>query len=129
MATEAMNKGTQAQPVARAERRPVYTPPVDIIETPDGLRMLLDMPGVEPGDIDIQYENGVLTIEGKVQPRKREGVEYLLCEYGVGDYFRSFALGEGIDANKIEASFDDGVMTLTLPKAEALKPRKIEIKS
>jgi len=117
--------------VRRAEpmrSRRVYTPPVDIIEQKDGLLMLLDMPGVEPDGIHIQYENGLVTIHGKVQPREAEQAQYLLREYGTGDYYRSFTVGEGIDVNKIEACCKDGVVTLHLPKSEALKPRRIEVK-
>jgi HSP20 family protein len=106
----------------------VYTPPVDIIERPDGLVMLLDMPGVESKDIDIQYENGLLTVHGKVQSREPENASWLVHEYGTGDYHRSFTVGEGIDTGKIEAELKDGVMRLSLPKAESLKPRKIEVK-
>ena len=115
----------RAEP-ARSGR--VYTPPVDIVEQPDGLLLLADVPGVDGSDIDIQYENGLLTIHGKVKPRQQDRSRCLLCEYGVGDYYRSFTIGEGIDANRIEAELREGVMRLHLPKSEALKPRKIAVK-
>ncbi len=129
MATQtAVRRREQAEPVERGHR-PVYAPAVDIVETKDGLVMLLDMPGVEPGDIDIQYENGLLAIHGKVKPREPEQATWLVHEYGTGDYRRSFTVGEAIDIDKIEAEYKNGVMRLHLPKAESLKPRRIEVKS
>ena len=132
-----MNKGqsiTKAEgDVTRAEQtrdRQVYSPHVDIIEQEDGLLLLADMPGVIARDIDIQYEDGQLTIVGKVEPRQDDSkTSYLLREYGVGDFYRSFRVGDGIDVDSIRAELKDGVMTLHLPKAEALKPRKIAVQS
>lgn len=87
----------------------VYTPPVDIVEQKDGLFLLVDMPGVEPAGLDIQYENGLLTIHGKVEQRDSRDVNWLLHEYGTGDYYRSFTVGEGIDSTKIQAELKHGV--------------------
>lgn len=116
--------------VERARDRRTYAPNVDIIETADEFLVLADMPGVAPDAIDIQYEQGVLTMHGRVDPRQdEENTSYLLYEYGVGDFYRSFRLGEGIDAEKIEARLKDGVMELHLPKSEASKPRKIRVKT
>ncbi len=119
--------------VARVERtrdRRTYAPNVDILETAEEYLVLADMPGVAPNAIDIQYEQGVLTMHGRVEPRQDEDqTAYLLREYGVGDYYRSFRLGEGIDADKIEARLKDGVMELRLPKSESIKPRKIAVKA
>jgi len=117
--------------VARVERtrdRRTYTPNVDIIETSDEFLVVADMPGVAADAVDIRYEQGVLTMHGRVEPRQNEETtSYLLQEYGVGDYYRSFRLGEGIDPDKIEAHLKDGVMELHLPKSEASKPRKIAV--
>jgi len=116
--------------VERARDRRTYTPNVDIIETADEFLVLADMPGVTPNAIDIQYEHGVLTINGRVEPRQDEDkTGYLLCEYGVGDFYRSFRLGENINPDKIEARLNNGVMELHLPKSEASKPKKIAIKT
>jgi HSP20 family protein len=105
--------------VSRVERtrdRRTYTPNVDIVETSNEFLVLADMPGVAPDAIDIQYEQGVLTMQGRVEPRQEEDkTGYLLREYGVGDYYRSFRLGEGIDPAQIEARLKDGVMELHLP--------------
>lgn len=123
--TKSQNDVRRAEPT---QARRVYTPPVDIIEQKDGLFMLIDMPGADPEGVDVQYENGTLTIHGKVAPRQPQDAHYLLREYGTGDYYRSFTVGEGIDAGKIDAEYRNGVLKLHLPKAEALKPRKIEVK-
>ncbi len=88
------------------------------------------MPGVRADDIDIRYEQGLLTLQGRVEPRQQEAsTNYLLREYGVGDFYRSFRVGEGIDPDKIQAELNDGVMKLHLPKAEAAKPKKIPVRS
>lgn len=119
--------------VSRVERtrdRQTYMPNVDIIETPDAFVVLADVPGVSADGVDIRFEQGVLTLHGRVEPRQdEEHTCYLLREYGVGDYLRSFQIGEGIDSEKIEASLKDGVMELRLPKSEACRPRKITVKA
>jgi len=119
--------------VVRGERtrdRQVYSPNVDIMENKDGLVLKADMPGVGIKDIDIQYEDGLLTLHAKVEPRQDDSnTSYLLREYGVGDFYRSFRVGEGVEVDQIRAELKDGVMTLHLPKAEALKPRKIAVRA
>ncbi len=107
-----------------------YVPNVDIIEQNDKLLLLADLPGVRPDDVEINYERGELTIHGKVSPRQDpENTNYLLREYGVGDFYRSFQIGEGVDHSRIEAELHDGVLTLTLPKSPDVLPRKIELKT
>jgi len=109
---------------------PIYVPLVDILEHDDKLTLRANMPGVSASDLDIQYERGTLTIYGKVAPRQDEQkTTYLLREYGVGDFRRTFQVGEGIDAAKIAAELRDGVLTLNLPKAAALLPRKIKVQA
>ena len=98
-----------------------FIPNVDILENDTELLLLADVPGAQAGDIDIDYEHGRLTIQARVTPRQTgNGTRYLMCEYGVGDYRRSFEVGEGIDADKIHAEIADGVLTLHLPKTQAL---------
>ncbi len=106
-----------------------YRPNVDIVEHADELLVLADLPGAAGEDIDIDFEDGSLTIHAKVAPRQQEGMEYLVHEYGVGDYYRTFRVSEVIDASKITADYADGVLTLHLPKAESTKPRKIDVKT
>jgi len=128
-----MTAKKNAGEVARVERtrdRHTYVPNVDIIETSDEFLVVADMPGVAANAVDIRYERGVLTIHGKAEPRQdEEKTSYLLREYGIGDYYRSFQLGEGINPDKIEARLKDGVMELRLPKSEASKPKKIAVKT
>jgi HSP20 family protein len=87
------------------------------------------MPGVKPDEIDIKFENGTLTIYG-VAERKDvyENGGFLLREYGIGDYYRAFEISEHIDAERISAEYRDGVLTLHLPKVEAAKARRIEVR-
>jgi HSP20 family protein len=104
-----------------------YRPNVDILEQEDGLVVLADMPGAKSDAIDVKFEDGVLEIHAAVAPRDGDGPTYLLQEYGVGDYYRSFQVSEAIDASKISAQYADGVLALRLPKTEAVKPRKIAV--
>ena len=103
-----------------------YSPVVDIYETDDAITLLADLPGVEKDGLNIHVEDRQLTITGEVkQPEDR--LQPLYSEYGIGGYSRTFRLGDTIDQSKISASLKDGVLTLALPKADRLKPRKIEI--
>jgi HSP20 family protein len=104
-----------------------FTPRVDIIENDQELLLEADMPGVKVDDLDIKFENGELTLHGKCAER-HPGVNFLMEEYGIGDFYRSFAISQDIDADKITADLNNGVLTVRLPKAEAVKPRKIAVK-
>jgi len=104
-----------------------YRPSVDILEQADELVVVADVPGTTGDDIDVDFEDGTLTIHAKVKPRQEEGLEYLVREYGVGDYYRTFRVSEAIDSSKITAEYSEGVLTLHLPKAEAARPRKIAV--
>jgi HSP20 family protein len=104
-----------------------YRPQVDILEQQDELLVLADLPGARSDAIDVKFEDGMLEIYATVPPRQDADRDYLMQEYGVGDYYRSFHVSEAIDAGKISADYADGVLTLRLPKAEALKPRKIAV--
>jgi HSP20 family protein len=106
-----------------------YRPNVDILEHAEELVVLADVPGATGEQIDIDFEDGTLTIHAKVKPRQDENTRYLVQEYGVGDYYRTFRVSEAIDAAKISAEYADGVLTLHLPKAESTKPRKIAVKA
>jgi HSP20 family molecular chaperone IbpA len=120
----------EAAEIERVHGGRTYVPAVDIIETKEEMLLIADTPGARAEGIEINYERGRLTIEARVQPRQSEDrTQYLLREYGVGDFSRSFDVGEGIDASKIEAEIADGVLTLHLPKAAELQPRKIAVKA
>lgn len=105
-----------------------YVPVVDILERPDELLLLADVPGARADGIDIDYDRGTLTIAARVTPRQAPAQTFMLQEYGVGDFVRTFQVGEGIDASKIEAELNGGVLRLHLPKAEAAKTHKIAVK-
>lgn len=111
----------------QTREHPVFTPRFDIYEKDEEIVLWGDLPGVQPEDLDIRFEGGQLTIHGKV-PQRQENVQYLLSEYGVGDFQRSFTIGETIDSSKIEAELRDGVLSVHLPKTEESKPRRIEVK-
>ena len=103
-----------------------YSPAVDILETDDAITLLADLPGVRNDQLDIHVEDKQLTITGLVEgPEDR--LQSVYSEYGIGGYTRSFRLGDAIDQSKISASLKDGVLNLVLPKADRVKPRKIEI--
>jgi HSP20 family protein len=104
-----------------------YMPTADIFETEDALTVVLEMPGVSKDNVDVSVENGVLTIEGRIDFQKYEGLQPIYGEYNVGPYRRGFRISSQIDQNKIAAEMRDGVITLTLPKAEEAKPRRITV--
>jgi HSP20 family protein len=103
-----------------------YRPDVDIIELADELLVHADVPGARSDEIDVNFEDGTLTIYAKVSSRPATG-PVLLREFGVGDYRRSFHVSEQIDATRISAQYRHGVLTLHLPKAERARPRKIQV--
>jgi HSP20 family molecular chaperone IbpA len=105
-----------------------FSPRIDIWESEDELVLYADMPGVTAENVNIQFENRELRIHGKVSPR-HQGIDFLYGEYGIGDFYRTFTIGETIDSQKIRAELKDGVLVLHLPKTEAVKPRRIEVRS
>ena len=117
-----------AFPAAPASRA-IYRPDVDIRETERELLLVADVPGATADAIDVHCEKGTLTITARVAPREATGRRWLLREYGVGDYRRSFELDERVDVARISGEFADGVLTLHLPKVESAQPRRIAIRS
>lgn len=113
----------------RMERRPVYSPATDVFEKQDAFVLVMDVPGVSEKDVELELEDDVLTIQARSTAHEVEGYELLYGEYRASDYERSFTLSSDIDRNKIKASVKNGVLRVELPKAEKLKPRKIEVKS
>jgi HSP20 family protein len=115
--------------VERTRSKKLYTPPVDIIEGGDSLFLVADMPGVDENSVDITLDKNVLTIYGTVEPEMPENHRLVSAEYGIGDYQRSFTLSDEIDREKIQATLNNGVLRLTLPKAGPAKTRKIPVKA
>lgn len=127
--SELVKSETQEAPgVERMRETAVFTPRFDIWETEDELVLYGDLPGVASEDLDVRFEDKQLNIHGRVALRQPE-VEYLYSEYGIGDFYRSFAIGEAIDASRISAELKNGVLTVHLPKTEAVKPKRIDVKA
>jgi HSP20 family protein len=107
-----------------------WYPAADIRETSNELRLDVELPGIREEDVEIQVENGVLSIRGeKSAERKEEGDEgrYHLVERSYGSFFRSFQLPAGVDEKQIRADFDQGVLHVRIPKAALPQPRRIQI--
>ena len=106
----------------------LWTPPVDVEETPDHLILTAELPGLSHQDIDVELEDGVLTIQGeKKEEAKEETTQGLLYERRWGSFTRRFTLPRAVDASNITANFENGILTVRVPKAEEAKGRKIEI--
>jgi HSP20 family protein len=105
-----------------------WIPPVDVIEQGETIRLVAELPGVKPEDVRISLENNVLTVQGeKKKEEVREDDKAYRFERAYGMFERSFTLPATIDANKIVAKFDAGLLTVVLPKVEAAKPRQITV--
>jgi HSP20 family protein len=107
----------------------IYLPTTDIFETENALMVVMEMPGVVNEHADITIEDNVLTVTGWIDFSKYEKLQPVYTEYNIGHFQRSFSLSpSSIDEHRITAEMKDGVLTLTLPKAERVKARKIELK-
>ena len=112
------------------ENRKYRFPVVDISERENEFVIEADMPGTCEKNIDVQYHHGELMIQGKIKPcdGKCPGEKnWRFRQFEQHDYYRAFRIGESVNAEKISAHYEDGVLTVHLPKAELLKPRKIEV--
>ena len=115
-------------PVEDTPSGTTYSPRFDIWENDDEMLLYGDLPGVMLEDLDVRFENPVLTIHGKVNPRHSD-IKFLHGEYGIGDFHRTFTIGEVIDTDRISAELKNGVVIVHLPKSEKVKPRRIEVRS
>jgi HSP20 family protein len=104
-----------------------FVPVTDIFETPEALTVVLEMPGVDRNSIEASVEDDVVTIVGRIDFSKYEGMQPVYTEYNVGHFARSFEISNKIDQSKIGALMNDGVVAIVLPKAEQAKPRKIQV--
>ena len=102
--------------------------PLDVRTTPDALLVEAALPGVKPEDVDITVENGTLAIRAESKNTHQEGEgEYLVREISRGSFVRTISLPNGLEPDKAEATFENGVLSLRIPKAEQVKPRQIRI--
>ena len=115
--------------VERTRAMRVYVPKVDIYSEDDGVILLVEMPGVDENEIDINLEKKVLTINGYVSSDEPEGYDLVYGEYNIGDYQRSFTLPDEIDTENIEATIDKGVLRIALSKAPEAQAKKITVRA
>lgn len=107
----------------------VWAPSVDIKEEANRYVVQVDLPGVKPEDIEVTLQNGVLTIKGERQTEAKEEKEnYRRIERFYGSFFRRFTLPETVEEEKIEANYDKGVLTISIPKKPEVQPKKISVK-
>ncbi len=118
-----------AAPAApRTEPAPTYQPGIDICDRGTEMVFVADIPGAQPDGIDVRFEDGVLSLEATVARRELPG-RIVRQEYGVGNYRRSFRLGDGFDASLISADYRKGVLTIRVPRLAAVRPRKVEVRT
>ena len=105
----------------------VYMPEVDIMEDGENLTLLADLPGAEQQEVDLSVENGVLTIDAKPSLQAPEGYSLGGQEWDYGTFHRTFQLSDSVQVDKISANVRNGTLTVSIPKREEVRTRKIEI--
>ena len=113
---------------AAGEPSLTYQPHVDICDTGGGLSIRADITGANTDSIDVAFEDGVLAVHAKVPAREQPG-RVLRQEYGIGDYRRSFRLGDGFDGAQITAEYRQGVLSIEVPRLAAVRPRKVAVRA
>lgn len=111
---------------AGSDRSPRFMP-MDLYKVDDHYVLTADLPGVDPGSVDVSVDNGTLTLTAHRSARSEDSVQWLTSERFFGTYRRQLSLGEGIDTTRITATYENGVLTVTIPLAERAKPRRIEV--
>ncbi len=101
--------------------------PMDLYRSGDHYVLHADLPGIDPGSVDVHVDNGTLTVRAERSARTDNEVQWLTSERFTGTYQRQLSLGDGIDSAAISATYDNGVLSVTIPVAEKAKPRRIEI--
>lgn len=101
--------------------------PMDLYKVDDHYVLTADLPGVDPGSVDVNVDNGTLTLTAHRSARSEDTVQWLANERFSGTYRRQLSLGDGIDVSGIDATYENGVLTVTIPLAEKAKPRRIEV--
>ena len=101
---------------------------IDVVQKPDEILVNASLPGVKPEDIDITIDDNVLTLKAERQDEhKEEDTRYLVRERSYGRYYRALRLPDTVDVNKVKSSYEGGVLTISLPKAEEKKPKQIKV--
>jgi HSP20 family protein len=101
--------------------------PMDLCKIGDHYLLTADLPGVDPGSVDVTTDSGTLTLTARRSARSEDTAQWLTNERFFGTYRRQISLGDGVDASRISATYENGVLTVTIPVAEAAKPRRITV--
>ena len=126
---EEVNRLFDDRLVARGGESVGWTPSVDIFEDEEGIALRFELAGVDPKDVDIRFENGVLTLRGERKLEREEKRDnYHRVELSYGTFTRSFSLPATIDAEKIKAESKNGILNVMLPKKAEAKPKSIQVK-
>ena len=103
--------------------------PMDLYRDGDHYVLNADLPGIDPGSVDIDVDGQLLSIRAERTPRSQEGVKWIARERSAGSFLRQFTLGQGIETSGISASYENGVLSVVIPVAEKAKPRRIEVQT
>jgi len=115
-------------PVGNGVSTSAWLPSVDVFEDKESLKIVAELPGLKPEDVKITLENSTLTLRGEKKQVAEEKTERVhRYERSYGSFERSFSLPNTVDTDKVAASFENGVLTITLPKAEKAKPREVSV--
>jgi HSP20 family protein len=119
---------SQIPAAASSAARPSFQPGIDVCDRGTDVTVVADIPGARPDGIDVTFDDGVLSLAAAVPDRDLPG-RGVRREYAVGDYRRSFRLGDGFDASLITADYRRGVLTIRVPRLAAVRPRKVEVRT
>ncbi|HVM04458.1 MAG TPA: Hsp20/alpha crystallin family protein [Acidimicrobiales bacterium] len=122
-----LDRLAQQSPWSSAQSRPPAVMPIDAYRRGDRFLVHFDLPGVDPQSVELTVEKNVLQVRAERTWRRQEDDEVVVSERPQGSFTRQLFLGEGLDPERIEASYDQGVLTVTIPVAEQAKPRKVAI--
>ena len=109
-----------------SDRAPRFMP-MDLYKVDDHYVLSADLPGIDPGSIDVDVDRGTLTLTAHRSAPENTGVQWITSERFAGTFRRQVSLGDGVDTERISAAYDNGVLSITIPLAERAKPRKIDI--
>lgn len=119
---EQLSRGEAAEGAGKT-----WAPVVDILESESDLIVRAELPGIKREDIDVEVTSESLTIRGERKIDEQDGAKYLRVERAYGPFQRSFSIGVPVQPDKVKAAYRDGILEVTVPKAEEVKPKKIEI--